>query len=527
MVSSDPYHGTGPTSTRVKHRRSTSLSPHIASGSGAQVTSSKMARGTQNRYHTRELLGRGGMSEVYRGFDVRLRRPVAIKRLRSDAANNPVFRARFRREAEAAGRLHHSAIVAIYDTGEDPDATGRSIPFIVMELVEGCTLREELHEAGKLPAVRALEVTAAVLDALACSHAAGIIHRDVKPANVMLSNTGEIKVADFGIARPAAETTGTVTLAGTVLGTPQYLSPEQGRGEPVDERSDLYSVGCMLFELLVGAPPFGGDSPLSIVVQHISNAPTSPSAVNADISGDIDSIVLKALAKDPADRYQTAAEMKADIESVLGGSRPAATALLEAPTVELSRPPSGPVARTDRVTATHVLAVVTAVLFVVVGASAFSVYRSSPPVTATHGSAAEVPAVLGLGKVGAQSLLRNARLVPRFELVHGPDGESVGTVIKQSPDGGDTTNTDSTVLVVINIGPSPDDPNRMHPERTSRRPTEPLSVRTSDTFRPHIDSENLSDSRMPQGDTSTGTQPSPVDDSSGKSEKGKKHGKSG
>jgi serine/threonine protein kinase len=525
MVLSDPYHGTGPTSTRVKHRRSTSLTTHFAAGSGAHVTTSKVPPGTQSRYHTRELLGRGGMSEVYRGFDVRLRRPVAIKRLRSDVANNPIFRARFRREAEAAGRLHHPAIVAIYDTGEERDATGPSIPFIVMELVEGCTLREELHEAGKLPVVRALEVTAAVLDALACSHAAGIIHRDVKPANVMLSNTGEIKVADFGIARPAADTTGTVTLAGTVMGTPQYLSPEQGRGEPVDVRSDLYSVGCMLFELLVGAPPFGGDSPLSIVVQHISNAPTPPSAVNADISGDIDSIVLKALAKDPVDRYQTASEMKSDIESALTGNRPAAIALLEAPTVEFS-PPGSPVARTGHVKATHLLTVVAAVLFVLAGASAFSVYRSSPPATATH-SSTEVPAVLGLGKVGAQSLLRNARLVPRFELVHGPDGESVGTVIKQSPDGGDTAGSDSTVLVVINIGPPPDDPKLTYPERTSRRPTEPLSVRTSDTFRPHIDSEDPSDSRTLQGDTSTGTQPSPADDSSGKSEKGKKHGKSG
>jgi serine/threonine-protein kinase len=316
------------------------------------------------------------MSEVYRGFDVRLRRPVAIKRLRSDVANNPVFRARFRREAEAAGRLHHPAIVAIYDTGEEREATGPSIPYIVMELVEGRTLRDELHEAGKLPVVRALEVTAAVLDALACSHAAGIIHRDIKPANVMLSKTGEIKVADFGIARPASETTGTVTLAGTVMGTPQYLSPEQGRGETVDVRSDIYSVGCMLFELLVGEPPFSGDSPLSIVVQHISNAPALPSAGNADISGDIDSIVLKALAKDPADRYQTAWEMKADVESVLSGNRPAATALLEAPTVEQSAPPGSPAGRTDQLKATHVLAVVTAVLIVVVGASAFSGYRS-------------------------------------------------------------------------------------------------------------------------------------------------------
>jgi hypothetical protein len=450
------------------------------------------------------------MSEVYRGFDVRLRRPVAIKRLRSDAANNPVFRARFRREAEAAGRLHHSAIVAIYDTGEERGATGPSIPFIVMELVEGRTLRDELHDAGKLPVVRALEVTAGVLDALACSHAAGIIHRDVKPANVMLTNTGEIKVADFGIARPASETTGTVTLAGTVMGTPQYLPPEQGRGETVDGRSDIYSVGCMLFELLVGKAPFSGDSPLSIVVQHLSDAPAPPSAASADISGDVDSIVLKALAKDPADRYQTALEMKADIESVVSGNRPAATALLEAPTVELSAPPGTPVARTDQLKATHVLAVVTAVVIVVVGASAFSGYRSSPPATATQ-SSTEVPAVLGLGRVGAESLLRNARLVPRFELVHGPDGASVGTVVKQSPDGGDTAATDSTVLVVINIGPSQDDPNLTSPGRTSRQLAEPLSVRTSDRFRPELDF--------------TGTERIQGDDTTHKSEKAKKYGK--
>jgi eukaryotic-like serine/threonine-protein kinase len=462
------------------------------------------------------------MSEIYRGFDVRLRRPVAIKRLRSDVANNPIFRARFRREAEAAGRLQHSAIVAIYDTGEERDATGRSIPFIVMELVEGRSLRDELHEVGGLSPGRALEVTAAVLEALACSHAAGIIHRDIKPANVMLSNTGEIKVADFGIARPTLDTTGTVTLAGTVMGTPQYLSPEQGRGETVDVRSDIYSVGCMLFELLVGEPPFTGDSPLNIVVQHISDAPNPPSAIRADISGDIDSIVLKALAKDPAERYQTAWEMKADIESVVSGNRPAATALPEAPTVELSAPQVGPVGLTGQLKATHVLALVTAVLLVVVGASAFSVYRSNPPVTANRST--EVPAVLGLGGAGAESLLRKARLVPRLEFIHGPDGESVGTVIKQSPEGGDTAASGSTALVTINIGP-PDD--QLDAGRTSRQPTEPLRLRTSDTFRPHIESENSSGWRPLQGEKSTETQARSVGERIGKSEKVKKHGKSG
>jgi eukaryotic-like serine/threonine-protein kinase len=524
MVPSDPYHGAGPTSTRTKHRRSTSLSTQVASGSEAHVTTSRVAIGTQSRYHTRELLGRGGMSEVYRGFDVRLRRHVAIKRLRSDVANNPVFRARFRREAEAAGRLHHSAIVAIYDTGEERESSGPSIPFIVMELIEGCSLRDALREAGKLPPVRALELTAAVLDALACSHAAGIIHRDIKPANVMLTSTGEIKVADFGIARPAAETLGTVTLAGTVLGTPQYLSPEQGRGEAVDVRSDIYSAGCMLYELLVGQTPFTGDSPLSIVVQHISDAPRTPSTTNADISPDIDSIVLKAMAKDPADRYQTASEMKVDIERVLSGDRPAATELLERSTVEVSDAPGSPVARSDQLKARPVLAVVTAVLLVVVGASAFSVYQSDPPETAAP-STTEVPAVVGLGKVGAESLLRNAHLVPRFELVHGPDGESVGSVIKQSPDGGDAAAADSTVRVMINIGRETS--STTYAGRASRQATGPLTVRTSDTFRPDIGAENPSDAQARQDGTSLETQRIQGDETNRKSEKGKKYGKAG
>jgi serine/threonine protein kinase len=197
MVPSDPYHGGSRTSLRAKQRHRTALTAHIASDSTMPTMTGKAALTPQRRYHTRELLGRGGMSEVYRGFDVQLRRRVAIKRLRSDFSNNSAFRARFNREAQSAGRLSHSAIVAIYDTGEDHDATGPSIPFIVMELVEGRTLRQVLREEGKIPPWRALEMTSAVLDALSCSHEAGIIHRDIKPANVMITNTGGVKVADF------------------------------------------------------------------------------------------------------------------------------------------------------------------------------------------------------------------------------------------------------------------------------------------------------------------------------------------
>ena len=402
-----------------------------------------------------------------------------------DLGNNPGFRARFRREAQAAGRLSHSAIVAVFDTGEERDETGSSIPFIVMELVEGRSLRDALREEGTLSPVRALELTAAVLDALACSHSAGIIHRDIKPANVMLTSTGGVKVADFGIARAVSDTTGTVTLAGTVLGTPQYLSPEQGRGQPVDVRSDIYSVGCMLYELLVGLPPFTGDSPVSIVVQHVSEAPAAPSQANSDIPTDIDAITLKALAKDPDGRYQTASEMKADIDRVLSGHAPAAATLLE-PLSVVGRPAAraGNIATEHQWNATHLLAI-TIVLLVVAGASVLGVHQFSRS-AAAEPSTIEVPAVLGLNKVGAESLLRNARLVPRFEFANGADGTSVGTVITQSPDGADTAAIGSTVIVMINIGSGRDAITAR-----GRLENRPPSVSSSDNFRPYGGSGSL------------------------------------
>ncbi len=495
MASSDPYHGAVATSARPKHRHRTAVTTYGASGPGGHAVTSKVALASPSRYQTRELLGRGGMSEVYRGFDVRLRRPVAIKRLRADLGVNPVFRARFRREAQAAGRLSHSAIVAVYDTGEERGPADSSVPFIVMELVEGRSLRDALRDEGKLAPVRALELTAAVLDALACSHAAGIIHRDIKPANVMLTSTGEVKVADFGIARAVSDTTGTVTLAGTVVGTPQYLSPEQGRGEAVDVRSDIYSVGCMLYELLVGQPPFTGDSPVSIVVQHVSDAPAPPSAANCDISADIDSIILKALAKDPADRYQTASEMKADIDRVLNGHAPAAATLLEQLTVGAAAVGDDSVATAHQWNAAHLLAVMI-VLLVVAGSSVLGVYQSTRSAAAEPGTI-EVPAVLGLSKVGADSLLRNARLVPRFEFVDA-DEASVGTVIKQSPDGADIAAIGSTVIVVINIGSGRDAITREDGRTLARTP----SVSSSDTFRPVTDSGNSADAQARQSDVS-------------------------
>ena len=274
----------------------------------------------EERYQTGALLGRGGMAEVFSGIDCHLRRPVAIKRLREDRALNPTLRARFRREATAAARLNHPGIVAVLDTAEVMPSTGTTpIPIIVMELVDGSSLRELLREGPRLTPDRAFEITDAVLRALTASHTAGIVHRDIKPANVLLTSAGEVKVADFGIARTVSDDSATQTQTQTVMGSPHYMSPEQARGMTVDHRSDLYSVGCLLYELLVGTPPFTGDSPLSITYQHVTEAPARPSTLDPELAGDVDTIVLRALEKAPGDRYQTAEQMRADIGHLRSG----------------------------------------------------------------------------------------------------------------------------------------------------------------------------------------------------------------
>ena len=275
------------------------------------------------RYEVGELIGRGGMAEVHIGYDRRLGRTVAIKILRSDLARDPSFLNRFRREAQSAAALNHPAIVSVYDTGEDvvtePTGVVAHLPFIVMEYVEGHTVRDILRDGAAVPIDEALEITAGVLSALEYSHHAGIVHRDIKPANVMLTPTGSVKVMDFGIARAMADSAATMTQTQAVIGTAQYLSPEQARGEQVDSRSDLYSTGCLLFELLTGRPPFTGDSPVAVAYQHVRENPPVPSAIASDVPEALDRVVLKSLAKDREDRYQTADEFRADLETVLHG----------------------------------------------------------------------------------------------------------------------------------------------------------------------------------------------------------------
>ncbi|MFP3714830.1 Stk1 family PASTA domain-containing Ser/Thr kinase [Puerhibacterium sp. TATVAM-FAB25] len=280
-------------------------------------------RALAGRYEVGELIGRGGMAEVHIGKDARLGRTVAIKVLRSDLARDPSFLARFRREAQAAAALNHPSIVAVYDTGEDvhTDELGNEVhvPFIVMEYVEGHTVRDILHDGAAVPIEEAIEITVGVLSALEYSHHAGIVHRDIKPANVMITPTGGVKVMDFGIARAVADSAATMTQTHAVIGTAQYLSPEQARGEQVDYRSDLYSTGCLLFELLTGRPPFVGDSPVAVAYQHVGQAPQRPSEIASDVPEVLDRITLKALAKDRDARYGTAADFRADLDAALHG----------------------------------------------------------------------------------------------------------------------------------------------------------------------------------------------------------------
>src|SRR5487761_715592 len=264
-----------------------------------------------DRYELDGVVGRGGMAEVYRARDLRLDRTVAIKTLRADLARDQTFQARFGREAQSAASLNNPSIVAVYDTGEDL-STGVPIPYIVMEFVDGRTVRDLLIEGHRLLPERSLEIIGGVLRALEYSHQAGIIHRDIKPGNVMVNRNGDIKVMDFGIARAMGDAQATMTQTAQVIGTAQYLSPEQARGERVGARSDLYSTGCLMYELLPGRPPFTGDSPVAIAYQHVRENLIPPSRVDPDVPPWADAIVLKAMAKSPADRYQTAQRMGSD-----------------------------------------------------------------------------------------------------------------------------------------------------------------------------------------------------------------------
>ena len=308
------------------------LPPHPAEATGADDMA-PTPRVLGGRYEVGELIGRGGMADVHLGHDTRLGRKVAIKMLRSDLARDANFLMRFRREAQSAAGLNHPSIVAIFDSGEDdtfiegPNGTQTKLPYMVMEYVDGQTLRQKLSEHTQLDPAEAIRLTEGILDALAYSHRMGIVHRDIKPANVMLTDTGVVKVMDFGIARAIADSAATMTQTQSVVGTAQYLSPEQAQGQTVDARSDLYSTGCLLFELLTGRPPFMGDSPVAIAYQHVGELPQPPSVWNDAVGGDLDAVTLHSLEKDREARYQDATAFRDDLENVRLGRAISAAAL--------------------------------------------------------------------------------------------------------------------------------------------------------------------------------------------------------
>jgi beta-lactam-binding protein with PASTA domain/predicted Ser/Thr protein kinase len=419
------------------------------------------------RYELGELLGRGGMAEVRKGTDTRLGRIVAIKRLRTDLASDATFQARFRREAQSSASLNHPAIVAVYDTGEEPapdGGSGHSVaqPYIVMEYVAGRTLREILREGRKILPERALEITSGVLSALDYSHRAGIIHRDIKPGNVMLTPSGDVKVMDFGIARAISDASSTMTQTAAVVGTAQYLSPEQARGETVDSRSDVYSAGCLLYELLTGRPPFVGDSPVAVAYQHVREPAVPPSDHDTDLPPEVDAIVMKALAKRLEDRYQSAAAMRSDIERYLAGRPVEATVPpppVDTPTtvVAAAPPPPETNARTplppdeeDERRSRAGLWVLLGALVIALVAAAYFLW---PKLFEETPQQEQVPNLVRLTEDAAREEIGDAGLEVGDVELQASETINAGRVISQSPSADDYVDPGTEIDLVISAGP--------------------------------------------------------------------------
>jgi eukaryotic-like serine/threonine-protein kinase len=423
-----------------------------------------------NRYRLGDRIGRGGMSVVYRGRDERLGRDVAIKQLRTELAGDPAFQARFRREALTAAPLNHPAIVAVYDTGETATQTG-PVPYIVMEYVDGDTLRELLNRDGPPPPRRAMQIVADICAALDFSHRRGIVHRDVRPATVMVTRAGAVKVMDFGVTRAGSDGQAPVTAA--AIDAARYVSPEQARGEAMDARSDVYATGCVLYELLTGSPPFTGDSPVAIANQHVREAPRPPSESRPGLAPELDVIVLTALTKNPLNRYQAAAQLRSALVRALSGQAtlvtPAAshddrTELISAPPPAAGSPPllslpaptqPGPDRATEERQRPHRRWAVAGLAAVGLALAAaiwltLAVVTAPPPTPLVA-----VPDLTGLTVAQAAAVLQDSRLTLGTLTPTTSSQANKDKVVGQRPSGQTQVTQDTTVNLQIGTGVSP------------------------------------------------------------------------
>lgn len=446
-----------------------------------------------DRYELGDVIGTGGMSEVFAAEDTLLGRGVAVKMLRPEMARDLNFRERFRREAQNSGRLNHPAIVAVYDTGE-AEIDGLGVPYIVMERVFGRTLREILHADGPMRPAEAARILEPACRALTASHEAGIVHRDIKPANIMITNTGQVKVMDFGIARALDDSTSAMTQTSAVIGTAQYLSPEQARGKPADGRSDLYALGCVFYELVTGRPPFQGETPFAVAYQHVQEDPVPPSHHIADLTPteavNVDSVILTAIAKHPADRYQTADEMASELELLSRGAvtqaarshvspaaagagyadgdgrdvgnQTATTVMAAGGTHAAERPAPVAEGRPQRRDdgARHrrgssnwprwIAAVLAVVVLAISGAFAYDFFANDDD-SATSSSAVAVPDVVGWQRTDAEQALEKAGLRVDVNEEPSPDVPR-GQVIRTNPGAGSRLQPGTAVVLIVSSG---------------------------------------------------------------------------
>ncbi len=412
-----------------------------------------------DRYEVGQVIGRGGMAEVHEGVDTRLNRRVAIKILRPDLARDPQFQDRFRREAQAAAGLNHPNVVAVFDTGEQQIGE-HLVPYIVMEYVDGVTLQHMLTNGPRIMPERSLEITAGILAALDYAHRHGIVHRDIKPANIMINAHGDAKVMDFGIARAMSDAATSVTASSAVMGTAQYLSPEQAKGETVDARSDIYAAGCVMYELLTGRPPFTGETAVSIAYQHVNELPKPPSQVDSAISATLDAVVLHALAKHPSQRYQSAAEMRSDVERVMAGM-PVAVAVTAA---EISNAPTVAIPLSDTTVMPRIQEQVIVppvknkpkrgrwIAFGLLGTLAIAAMIFFAIKLLGGNTGVQAPTLVGLSVTDATQTLTDAKLKLGTQTPQNDPSAAPGTVLSQKPEAGTTINEGSAIDIVVSAG---------------------------------------------------------------------------